>query len=760
MKVKKTLLVMGMLLFAVTLFAANGERDLVKYVNTLQGTNSNFGLSHGNTFPATAMPYAVHEWTPQTGKNGEGFKYLYASDRIRGFGQSHQCSPWVSDYAVYTFMPEVGELVVDEEQRGAKFSHANEIGQPHYYRVKFDNGITTEMAPTERGVHLRFSYPKGQPAWLVIDGYTAQSEISIDPEHRQISGWVNNQRFVNDSKSFRCWFVVQFDQPFEVYGTWENRGNKTFEGQREGKGDGYGAYLRFKKGAKVQAKAASSYISKEQALLNLQTELGKDRKLEDTKARGYQTWNKLLNRIQVEGGTEEELRTFYSCLFRANLFSRKFYEHKADGTPYYYSPYNGKVYDGYMFTDNGFWDTFRSQFPLTNILHPTQQGRYMEAMLQVQKQCGWLPSWSCPGETGGMLGNHSISLFADAWAKGIRTAPADSILKAYAHEAFNKGPWGGANGRQCWHEYFTIGYVPFPLSHGCVSQTLEYAYDDFCAYQIAKSSGNRFYEEVFERQMYNYRNLWDPQTQFMRGRCDDGSWYEPFDPLEWGGPYTEGNAWHYIWSVFHDVQGLINLFGSDEAFVAKMDSVFSQPAEVHPGWYGGMIHEMKEMELAGMGQYAHGNQPIQHMPYLYSYAGQPWKTQYWVRQICKRLYNSTPDGYPGDEDQGGMSSWYVLSALGIYAVTPGTDQYVIGSPVFRKATITTEEGRKFVIEAEGNSPDNVYIQSGELNGKTLDKNYITYGDIMRGGHLKFTMGAQPNRQRNTGKQASPFSLSK
>ena len=612
---RKTFITAALAMALCSVAMAQTQEDLTQYVNTLQGTHSNFGLSHGNTYPSTALPYAVHIWTPQTNVNGEGFKYLYEHDAIRGFGQTHQCSPWAGDYAVYSFFPEVGRLVVDPNERAAKFSHDNEKGLPHYYTVTFDNGIKTEMSTTERGVHLRFSYPKQGDAWLIIDGYTAMSEIKIDPKKRRISGWVNNNRFVNHSENFRNYFVVEFDKPFEDYGTWENRHNDTYNKETEGTGRGFGAYIKFKPGTKVQAKAASSYISYEQAELNLQRELGADKKLEQTKARGQKIWNQLLGRVRVEGGTDEQLRTFYSCLFRANLFSRKFYEIDEDGKPYYYSPYDGNIYSGYMFTDNGFWDTFRSQFPLTNILHPTQQGRYMEAMLHVQeKELGWLPSWSCPGETGGMLGNHSISLFADAWAKGIKTVNPDSLLKAYAHEAFNKGPYGGANGRQCWHEYFTLGYVPFPLSHGCVSQTLEYAYDDWCAYNLAKQTGNKHYEEIFARHMYNYRNLWDPNTGFFRAKDDQGKWYEPFDPLVWGGPYTEGNAWHYIWSVFHDVQGLINLFGSDEAFVAKIDSVFSLPPVVKPGWYGGMIHEMKEMEIGGMGQYAHGNQPIQHMP--------------------------------------------------------------------------------------------------------------------------------------------------
>lgn len=755
---KRILLCITVLFMSTGMYAQ--QKDLVRLVNTRQGTDSHFGLSYGNTFPATGMPYGMHLWSPQTGKNGDGFKYQYALDKIRGFGQTHQCSPWVSDYAVYTFMPMVGKLEVNEEKRASKFSHDNEVAMPHYYKVQFDNGIVTEMAPTTRCVHFRFSYPSTGDAYLVLDGYTDQSEIKIDVEKRQISGWVNNQRFVNDSKSFRNYFIVQFDKPFEEYGIWENQKDEVFNGQTEGAGKGYGAYVKFKKGTKVQAKAASSYISPEQAMVTFGRELKGDKNLEATMKRGADTWNALLNRIVVEGGTDEQMRTFYSCLFRANLFSRKFYERKENGEPYYYSPYNGKIHDGYMYTDNGFWDTFRSQFPLTNILHPTMQGRYMNALLDAQEQCGWLPSWSFPGETGGMLGNHAISLLTDAWAKGIRTFDPERALKAYAHEAMNKGPYGGANGRGFWKEYFELGYVPYPESMGSSAQTMEYAYDDFCGYELARMTGNEIYQDVFARQMYNYKNVFDPSIGLMRGKGTDGKWQEPFDPLEWGGPFCEGNAWHYTWSVFHDVQGLIDLYGSDERFTMKMDSVFSLPNIIKPGTYGNVIHEMKEMEIAGMGQYAHGNQPIQHMPYLYSYAGQPWKTQYWVRQIVERLYNSTEKGFPGDEDQGGMSSWYILSALGIYAVCPGTDEYVIGSPLFRKATITMEDGKQFVIEAENNRRENCYIQSGTLNGRPLDKNYIHYSDIADGGVLRFKMGSQPNKTRNITKYAAPFSLSK
>lgn len=737
-------------------FPVFAEKDLVQYVNTLQGTNSTYELSWGNTYPTTAVPYPMNSWSPQTGKNGDGWKYQYSATTIRGFQPTHQCSPWVGDYGVFSLMP-VPELVVDESKRATPFSHDKEIAKPHYYKVTLENGITTEFSPTTRSAHFRFSFPAKGDAFLVLDGYTKTSQVQIDVANHRITGYVHNGAF--SPKTHKNYFIIQFDKPFVSYGTWENRKNTIQKNNLSREGEGIGAYVQFAKGSKVQAKVSTSYISPEQAEVTMTRELGKHSSVEVTKQAAADVWNQLLNRVLVEGGTEEDMKTFYSCMFRANLFSHKFYEEKEDGSPYYYSPYDEKIHDGYMFTDNGFWDTFRSQFPLTNILQPTMQGQYMQALLDAQEQCGWLPSWSFPSETGGMVGNHSISLLTDAWVKGIRTFDPEKALKAYAHEAMNKGPWGGANGRVRWKDYYQLGYIPYPESMGSTAQTLEYCYDDFCAYQLAKMTGNKFYEEVFARQIYNYKNVYDPSVGFMRGRKLDGSWAD-FDAFEWGGPYCEGNAWHYNWSVFHDVQGLIDLTGGDERFVAKIDSVFALPGIVKYGTYGTKIHEMLEMELAKMGQYAQGNQPIQHMIYLYSYAGQPWKTQYWIRQVMDRLYNSSENGYPGDEDQGGMSSWYVLSALGIYSVCPGTDEYVLGSPKFRKATITMEDGKKFVIEAKGNSKDNVYIQNATLNGKRHTRNYIHYSDILNGGVLELQMGNQPEKTRGTAKEDRPFSLSK
>jgi predicted alpha-1,2-mannosidase len=732
------------------------QADLVHYVNTLQGTNSKHELTRGNTYPTTALPFGMHTWTPQTGKNGDGWKYQYEKDHIRGFQQAHQCSSWTRDYAVFSFMPMSDELVVDENKREAKFSHANEVAKPNYYKVQFDNKITTEIAPTERGAHLRFSYPKNKKSYLVLDGYTRISGLQIFPKERKITGYVNNGE--GFKKGFRNFFVIYFDQAIHGYGTWDSKSGTVKTDSLQAVGMGKGAYLQFASGAKVQVKVASSYISAEQAELNLSRELGKDKTLEQTKANAAKVWNASLGKVLVEGGSEADKATFYSCFFRASLFSRKFYELGKDGKPYYFSPYDAQIHPGYMFTDTGFWDTFRAQFPLNTLLQPTMQGRYMQALLDAYAQCGWLPSWSFPSEGGSMVGNHAISLLADAWVKGIHTFNPETALAAYAHEAQNKGPWGPSNGRDGWKEYYSLGYVPYNKYREATAKTLEYAYDDFCGYNLAKLTGNLRYQDMFARQMYNYKNVYNPATRFMEGKDDQGNWRPKFDPTEWGGPFTEGNAWHWQWSVFQDIQGLTNMMGGDQNFTAKLDSVFSEPNKVNVGSYGGMIHEMTEMVAANMGQYAHGNQPIQHMPYLYNYAGQPWKSQFHAREIMYKLYNATENGYPGDEDQGQTSSWYVLSALGFYSVTPGTGQYVLGSPMFNKITLSLENGKKFVIEAPENSKQNVYIKSATLNGKPYNHNFINHADLVNGGILKLEMSDQPEKTRGVSPEDRPYSL--
>lgn len=753
---RKCILVLSIQCIA-SLTAICQKTDIADYVNTLQGTNSSHELTRGNTYPTIALPFGMHTWTPQTGRNGDGWKYQYKKKTIRGFQQAHQCSSWTNDYAVFSFMPVIDRLTVQEDQRATGFEHENEIARPYYYKVKLNNDITTEISPVERGAHIRFSFPRGHKSYIVLDGYTGVSGVKIFPGEKRITGYVNNGR--GFQKGWKNYFVIEFDTPFSEYGTWENAGNTIQYGNPGDEGKGRGAFIQFTEGATVQLKVASSYISEEQATLNLTRELGEQSTLEATRAAAKETWNQHLSRILVEGNSEANKATFYSCFFRASLFSRKFYELTRNGTPYYFSPYDGKVHDGYMFTDTGLWDTFRAQFPLNALLYPTMHGRYMQALLAAQKQCGWLPSWSFPNEQGSMIGNHAISLLADAWAKDIRSFDPVQALEAYHHESSNKGPWGPANGRDGHKEYNEFGYVPYPQYREATAKTLEYAYDDFCGYTLAKATGNTKYMQLFGQKMFNYKNVFDTSTRFMRGKDKNGTWMKNFDPVEWGGPFTEGNAWHWLWSVFHDINGLKNLLGGDAAFCSKLDSVFSVPGDVKVGTYGGMIHEMTEMVMANMGQYAHGNQPIQHMLYLYNYASQPWKTQFHARNVMKRLYNATEDGYPGDEDQGQTSSWFVLSALGFYSVCPGTNEYILGSPLFEKITIALENGKKFIIHAKNNTPENVYTHKAKLNNKRYLKTFITHQHIVNGGSLTFEMKNQPDQLLKLTQNDLPYSVS-
>lgn len=752
---KNTLAAFLMMFLSFSAFS-QGTASLADYVNTLQGTNSDFSMTHGNTYPSVTLPFGMHSWTAQTGVNGDGWKYQYAKDSIRGFQQAHQCSSWTNDYMVYSLMPVAGDLKVDQFGRAARFRHGNEVARPYYYSVLLDNGIKVEISPVERGAHLCFTFPKGKDSYIILDGYTGLSAVSVDPARRRITGYVSNGHVAG--KGLKNYFIVEFDKPFVSFGTWND--SEIHEGRLADEGERKGAYVRFSKGAKVQVKTVSSYISPSQAEVTFSNEIAGFRSFAETKSEARDIWNAHLGRILVEDDNIDNIRTFYSCLFRASIFSRKFYELDAQGNPYYRSPNDNRIYSGYYYTDTGFWDTFRAQFPLTCILHPTMQGRYMQAMLDCQRQSGWLPSWSFPDEVGSMIGNHAISLFADAWAKGIRTFDPAEVLDVYFKEITDNGPGTAANGRNGWKEYFTLGYIPYPDVREATAKTLEYAYDDWCAYRLACEAGNDFYRDIFSRQMYNYKNVYNPETGFMQGRHKDGSWTENFDPIEWGGPFTEGCAWHYLWSVFHDPAGLSDLLGGDAEFIGKLDAVFSTPGDFKVGTYGFAIHEMTEMKNGGMGQYAHGNQPIQHMAYLYNYAGAPWKTQERVRKVMTKMYNWTENGYPGDEDQGQTSSWYVLSALGFYSVCPGTDQYVIGSPLFKKVTITMEDGRKLVISAPGNSADAMYIDSISLNGRILERNYITYKEIVGGGVLEFRMSTKPNMERGVSEEARPYSVSR
>ncbi len=745
--------------------AVANAQDWVQYVNPLMGTESSFELSAGNTYPAIARPWGMNFWTPRTNKIGDGWQYTYTAHRIYGFEQTHQPSPWINDYGQFSIMPVTGKVLLDETKRASWFSHKAETALPHYYKVYLaDYDVSVELTPTERAAMFRITFPEAQ-SYVVVDAYDKGSYVKILPGEQRIVGYTTRNSG-GVPKNFRNYFVVEFDKPFEYLSTF---GSDTVgaplrlrENVLELSSEHTGAVIGFstKRGEVVHARVASSFISPEQALLNLQ-ELG-DNSFDALLAEGRKQWNDLLGRVEVEGGTVDQMRTFYSCLYRSLLFPRKFYEIDAQGNVLHYSPYNGKVLSGYMYTDTGFWDTFRSLFPLLNLLYPSVNAEIQEGLVNTYKESGFFPEWASPGHRGCMVGNNSASVLADAFVKGVRVQDLETLYEGLQWGTRNVHPDVSSTGR-IGHEYYnTLGYVPCDVGiHENAARTLEYAYNDWCILQVAKAL-NRPKKEIreLEKRALNYRNLYNEQYKLMCGKRKDGTFEPNFSPLKWGGNFTEGNSWHYTWSVFHDVQGLINLMGGKQVFVSMLDSVFAVPPHFDDSYYGFPIHEIREMTVMNMGNYAHGNQPIQHMIYLYNYAGEPWKAQYWLRQVMNRMYTPTPDGYCGDEDNGQTSAWYVFSALGFYPVCPGSNEYVLGAPLFKKAVMHLENGNTVTINAPANSDDNIYIRNLYIDGKEYTRNYLLHDRLMQGAAIDVIMSETPNKKRGVAEEDAPYSFSR
>ena len=743
------------LLASLQAVAGSTKKEVVDYVNPLVGTESKFELSTGNTYPAIAMPWGMNFWMPQTGKMGDGWAYVYWHDKIRGFKQTHQPSPWINDYGQFSIMPETGEPVFDEEKRASWFSHKAEVAKPYYYRAYLaDYDVVAEMAPTERACAMRFTFPETDKANIVVDAFDRGSHVQVIPEKRMIVGYTTrNSGGVPDN--FKNYFVLVFDKPFTYKATVAS-GNIS-EGKLTVTDNHAGAIVGFKtrRGEQVGVRIASSFISPEQALLNL-NELGNDT-FDEVAARGRKAWNDVLGRIEVDDDNTDHLRTFYSCLYRSVLFPRSFYEKDAEGKVMHYSPYNGQVLPGYMFTDTGFWDTFRCLFPFLNMMYPSMNQKMQEGLVNAYLESGFLPEWASPGHRGCMVGNNSASIVADAYMKGLRGYDIDKLWEAVLHGANSVHPKVSSTGRAGFELYNKMGYVPCDKLNQSVARTLEYAYDDWCIYTLGKALGRPEKEiKVYAQRAMNYRNVFDPSIRLMRGKDAKGNFETPFNPTDWTRSFTEGDTWHWTWCVFHDPQGLIDIMGGKDSFNQMMDSTFIVP----PVAKERMIHEEREMQVMNMGQYAHGNQPIQHMIYLYNYSGQPWKTQYWIREVMDKLYSAHADGYCGDEDNGQTSAWYVFSALGFYPVCPGTDQYIVGTPYFDEVKLHLENGKTLEIDADNNSTANRYIQRATLNGQPHTKNYFTHADLMNGGKIEFEMGAKPNTQRGTTDECFPYSFSK
>jgi predicted alpha-1,2-mannosidase len=748
-----------LLLSCLTLLPLQAK-DFTQYVNPLIGTESSYELSAGNTYPVIARPWGMNCWTPQTGKMGDGWQYVYTAHKIRGFKQTHQPSPWINDYGQFSIMPMTGKPVFDEEKRASWFSHKAETALPYYYQVYLaDYDVLTEFTPTDRAVMFRFTFPESEHAYIAVDAFDNGSHIEIQPEHHRIVGYTTkNSGGVPDN--FRNYFVIEFDKPFTYRATVAD--GLLTESSLQQTTAHAGAVIGFttRKGEQVQARIASSFISPEQAERNLEETA--NHSFDELTAAGKEAWNQVLGRIDVEDENTDHLRMFYSCLYRSLLFPRAFYEITANGQPVHYSPYNGEVLPGYMYTDTGFWDTFRCLFPFLNLMYPSENLKMQEGLINTYKESGFFPEWASPGHRGCMVGNNSASVLVDAYLKGVKVKEVETLYEGLLHGTDHVHPTVSSTGRLGYEYYNKLGYVPYDVNiHENAARTLEYAYDDWCIYRLAKALNRPKKEQkLFAARALNYRNLFDSSSLLMRGRNKDGSFASPFSPLKWGDAFTEGNSWHYSWSVFHDPQGLINLMGGKQPFVQMLDSVFTVPPLYDDSYYGQVIHEIREMTVMNMGNYAHGNQPIQHAIYLYNYAAEPWKAQYWLRQVMNRMYTPTPDGYCGDEDNGQTSAWYVFSALGFYPVCPGTDEYVLGAPLFKKATLHFENGQSLRIEAPANSDANYYIRTLRFNGNLYDKNYLRHEELLKGGVLRFDMSPVPNKERGVREEDAPYSFSK
>ncbi|HEY0946348.1 MAG TPA: GH92 family glycosyl hydrolase [Opitutaceae bacterium] len=737
--------------------AVNGARPAgttpssrLDYVDTRQGTDSHFAFSRGNTIPLTTMPHGMIGWTPQT---DEG-RWIFdrRAPKIQGFRGTHQPSPWIADYGQFLIMVSSDASAPDNlGKTESSYSPAETIAQPHYFRTRLDrHGIVAEMTPTERGASFRFTYTRGNETWISFK--PAQGEVlQVDRDRRLVIG-VSTANQGGVTGNFRCHFVAEIGAAILETGRYEASSIAPGAGAMA-----TGMWVRLKRprDGVVTVKIATSFINSDQALLNLRRELGRT-PFAATLERARKVWEEKLGVIDIDGATEEQRQTFYRCLYRCFLFPRQWHEYDAAGKKVHFSPFDGQVHPGPLYTDCGFWDVHRTLLPLLTIIAPDTLGEMIEGWLNAYREGRWLPNWASPGYRECMVGSHGSAVIADAWLKGIRSFDPETALAAMIKDATVEPP-SPAYGRTGVSLYQKIGYVPSDRASHSVARTTDYAHCDFVIDRFARSIGRGADTREIAARAGNYRNVFDPKTGFLRGRLADGSWRTPFSEFSWSSDYIEGSAWQHTWAVPHDAAGLIKLMGGNRRFVAKLDRMLALPAHFETGYYTFEIHEMTEMAAAQFGQYAHSNQPVHHALYLYSCAGRPDRTQHWVRRIMDELY--TPERFPGDEDNGEMSAWYVLSALGIYPLCCGHPGYVLGGPRFPRATIRRPGGNDFSVVAKGDVAGTPFVDAVRLNARPFEQLEIPHDALVAGGELVFAMTDDARRAAARGQLTKPFSAS-
>ncbi len=732
--------------------------NLIQYVNPLIGTNSNPDNFSGNVSPIAAMPFGMNLWIPNTVNRDPRWIYSYESNRIKGFRCSHQPSPMLGDYGTFSIMPMSGELIIDPYRRASEFDHNDEIATPYSYGVILKrSNIKVDVVPTLRGGSFNFTFQEASSSYILLDAMNDESYIRIIPQQNRIVGFCKNNSG-GVPKNFANYFIMEFDKPFVSYTLWNK--DSLNSNKKEIKGTGVGVAVKFltNRNEKVNLKIATSFISIPQAITNFNSELA-EYSFDELKIQANQAWNNELNKIVVEGGTSDQKSLFYTSFYRALLFPKIFYEFDESGKIIHYSPFDGRVHNSFLYTDIGFWNSHRTLFPFFTLMYPEMNSNILKGMTNAYREGGWLPQHPSPGYRKPYLGNHAGAIFVDAVTKGITDFDTDLAYQAIKKDAIVTPP-KYAPGRSGLKEYNNIGYVPFPEYQYSVTKTLEYAYDDYCIWKLGDALGRIDEIESYISHAYNYQNLYDSSNRFLIGRSAEGAFDKNFEAKEWGGAYYIGNAWHYNWNVPHDIAGLINLYGGEEEFGKKLDSLFLVPPEFKVGTYRHVIPEMTNMVVTDLGQYSHINPNLQHVAYLYNYIGKPWRTQEILNVFTQKLYRPTPGGLSGDEYVSNLSSWYLFTAMGFYPITAGTNEYVLGAPIFEKVILNLENGKTFTIEAPNRTSDNFYVEDVELNGSELNQNYILHSDVINGGKLKFEMDKNPNKKFGRDESAYPFSLSK
>ncbi len=708
------------------------------FVNLLQGTQSTPVFSHGNTLPIATTPFGMAHWTVQT-TGGTPWFFQPWHRRTQGFRCTHQLSPWLYDYGFATFLPVSGKVPSAEAAARASSYVPEDAKLTPYslelYLLRYRTRI--ELVPTERCCILSAAYdalPPGntpQARGFIIDIPSAAGEVDQQQAARSIR-FASDQTSGGTPKGFATYYVVQFND------TWESC---EVQHHKDSKGaDHQVLSVQFKPGAQLEARIATSFISFEQASFNLRQELGTNT-LEAVRQQTKDTWNATLRRITIEGATTEQARTFYSCLYRTLLFPRTFHEPVPGGSGvHHYSCFNGKLEPGVMYADHGYWDVYRAWYPLGTLLFPERIGDILQAWINAYKEGGWFPQFPAPGYRACMSGSLIDSLFADAIVKNVGSFDRETVFTGLKKHATEPGDPDKGYGRVGVEDYMRLHYVPADKIEQSVAETADAAYGDFCIAQVAKTLGKRAeYEQFMERSAY-WKNVYDRQVGFFRGKNSDGTWLSPFDSFTWGSPYEEGSAWQHRWDAQHAVPGLIEAIGGQAAAREALEAMMTTPPIFHVGVYGDEIHEMSEMAAVPFGQYAHSNQPSHHLLYLFAHAGRPDRLQFEARRVMDQLYS--PEGFAGDEDTGSMAAWYILSALGIYQVCPGIPEYTFGSPLFPRATMQVAGGKTLVVEAPTNSPQNVYVRGITFNGHRRSGITITHEELISGGTLRFDMASQ------------------